>query len=129
MENSSANDNNNTHTHAEHTAKPDGHESVESVKAVSAIAYIGLLFFVPMLTNPKSEFAMFHANQGLLLLLTSLAVNFVGGAIPVIGWLFIIPIGNIFVIVLMIMGIVNALQMQMKRLPLIGGFDLLKPTK
>lgn len=104
-------------------------ESIESVKAVSALAYLGILFFVPMLTNPKSEFAMFHANQGLLLLLTSFAVNIVGGMIPVIGWLVIVPIGNVFVLVLFIMGLISALNGQKNRLPLVGGFDIIKPTK
>lgn len=102
-------------------------ENLADVKPLAAIGYLGLLFLVPYLARPKSEFAVFHANQSLLLLITAVAVNFVGGIIPIIGWFLILPIGGIFVFVLFIMGIVNALNGEMKRLPLIGGFDILKP--
>ena len=49
--------------------------------------------------------------------------------IPIIGWFIILPVGNILVLVLFIIGIVSALQGQMKRLPAIGGYDLLKVEK
>lgn len=101
----------------------------EETKGVSAIAYLGILFFVPMITHPKSEYAMFHVNQGLLLLITAIAVNIVGSVVPIIGWLIITPIGSIFVLVLLIMGIINAVNGRMKRLPLIGQFDLIKPAR
>ena len=104
-------------------------ENIDEVKAVSAIGYLGILFLVPMLTNPKSEYAMFHANQGLLLGITAFAVNMIGSVIPFIGWFLILPFGNIFVFVLFIMGIINAMNGSMKRLPLIGGFYLLKVQK
>lgn len=102
-------------------------ENIEDVKVVSAVAYLGILFFVPMVTNPKSKYAMFHSNQGLLLLITAIAVNIVGAVIPFLGWFIIWPLGSIFILVLFIMGLVNALNGKKKRLPLIGGFDLIKP--
>jgi len=113
-------------------AKEENHKAqkakaIDNVKAVSAVAYLGVLFFVPMVTKPKSEYAMFHANQGLLLLLAAVAVNIVGWAIPVLGWFLILPIGSIFILVLFIMGILNALNGTKKRLPVIGKWDLLKP--
>lgn len=100
--------------------------NADNVKAVSAIAYLGILFFVPLLTNPESDFAKYHANQGLLLLLTFLVINTVGWVIPVIGWLIILPIGNIALLVLFIMGLINALNGEKKPLPVIGGFELIK---
>ena len=111
------------------TDKKAAAENIDDVKAVSAIGYLGILFLVPMLTNPKSEYAMFHANQGLLLGITAFAINTLGWAIPFVGWFLLIPFGNIFVFVLFIMGIIAALNGEMKRLPLIGGFDLLKVQK
>lgn len=101
-------------------------EDINELKGVSAVAYLGILFFIPMVTHPESEFAMFHANQGLLLLIAGVIVGAVGGIIPFIGWFIIAPLGSIFILVLFIMGLVNALQGQMKRLPLIGKFDLIK---
>ena len=93
---------------------------------MAALAYVGILFFLPLVTHPESKFGKFHANQGLLLLLTSLIVNTVGTIIPVIGWFLIIPLGNLFTLVLFVMGLMNALGSKMTRLPVIGNYDLIK---
>jgi uncharacterized membrane protein len=73
----------------------------------------------------NSPFAKFHANQQLNLLLGWVVVNVVGGILPVIGWFIILPLGTIFLIVMMIMGIINASKGAMKELPVIGGFKLI----
>ena len=104
-------------------------ENIDELTAISALSYLGILFFIPMVTNPKSEFAMYHANQGLLLLIAVMAINTVGSIIPFIGWFLILPLGNIFVFVLFVMGVINALGGAMKPLPLIGGFELIKVQK
>ncbi len=98
----------------------------QDVKILSAIGYIGLLFLVPYLVKPKDKFAVFHANQGLLLLIATVVINAIGSIIPVIGWFIILPLGGIFTLVLFILGIISALKGEEKRLPLIGNFDLLK---
>lgn len=101
-------------------------DNVDNTKAVAAVAYLGILFFVPLLTNPESDFARYHANQGLLLLITGLVVNILGPVLPVIGWFIIWPLGSIFVLVLFVMGLINALNGEKKPLPLIGGIQLIK---
>ena len=98
----------------------------QDVKILSAIGYIGLLFLVPYLVKPKDKFAVFHANQGLLLLIATVVINAIGSIIPVIGWFIVLPLGGIFTLVLFILGIISALKGEEKRLPLIGNFDLLK---
>ena len=98
----------------------------QDVKILSAIGYIGLLFLVPYLVKPKDKFAVFHANQGLLLLIATVVINAIGSIIPVIGWFIILPLGGIFTLVLFILGVVSALKGEEKRLPLFGNFDLLK---
>ncbi|MCX6806582.1 MAG: hypothetical protein NT135_00445 [Candidatus Berkelbacteria bacterium] len=95
-------------------APASGSKDVEENKAMAAIAYIWILFLIPMLTKKDSPFAMYHAKQGLALFVLSLISGFVFW-IPFVGW----AIG-IFVFVLFIMGLINALQGQMKPLPLIG---------
>ena len=88
---------------------------------------IPILFFIPLVTDAKnSPFAKFHANQQLNLLIAAVVVNVVGGIIPFIGWFIILPLGSIFLIVVAIMGIINAAKGEMKELPLIGGFKLIK---
>lgn len=99
---------------------------LEQVKIMAALAYVGILFFLPLVTHPNSSFGKFHANQGLLLLITGLVINTVGTIIPFIGWFIILPLGWLFTVILFIMGIVNALGLKKKRLPVIGGFDLIK---
>ncbi len=92
-------------------------------KGMAIVAYI--LFFVPLLAAKHSKFAMYHANQGLALFLTAVAVNIVSSIIPIIGWLLIGPLGNLGVFVLAIIGILNAVGGRCKPLPLIGGFRII----
>lgn len=97
---------------------------IEKNKVMGILAYI--LFFVPLLAARDSRFAMYHANQGLILFIVALGVNIVGGVIPVIGALLIIPLGNLCVFVLMILGIINAANGKQAPLPLIGNFQIIK---
>ena len=102
---------------------------VEKNKLMAIIGYIiPILFFIPLLSeeSKKSPYAKFHANQQLILLIAAIAVNIVGGVIPFIGWFIILPLGSIFLIVVAIMGIINAAKGEMKKLPLIGGFQIIK---
>ena len=110
-------------------AAPQANQSdAEKNKAMAIIGYIlPILFFIPLVTDAKnSAFAKFHANQQLNLLLAAIAVNIVGTVIPVLGWFIILPLGSIALIVLAIMGIINAAKGTMKKLPIIGGFELIK---
>lgn len=101
-------------------------ENLEEVKVVAALAYLGILFFLPLVTHPNSKFGKFHANQGLILFLFGVVGGIVGGIIPFIGWFVITPIVGIASLVFFVMGLINALNKEEKRLPLIGGLDLIK---
>jgi uncharacterized membrane protein len=97
---------------------------VEKNKVMAVLAYI--LFLIPLLAAKESKFAMFHTNQGLVLFLGAIAVNIVGGIIPILGWFVILPLGNLFIFILAIIGIINAAKGEAKPLPLIGGIKILK---
>ncbi|MCX7737081.1 MAG: hypothetical protein N2319_10240 [Candidatus Kapabacteria bacterium] len=100
-------------------------EDIEKNKVISFLAY--LIFFIPLIAAPDSKFARFHANQGLILLIFSLAIYIIGSVTTVIFIGFIILfIGWIPILVFAIMGIINALNGQAKPLPLIGKFTILK---
>ncbi|WP_181349671.1 DUF4870 domain-containing protein [Thalassobacillus sp. CUG 92003] len=99
-------------------------QDAEDNKGMGILAYI--IFFIPLLAAKESKFAMYHANQGLLLLLTAVGVNVVGTIIPIIGWLFILPFGNLLVFILAIIGIISAAKGEMKPLPVIGKYTLIK---
>ena len=96
----------------------------EKNTGMAVIAY--LLFFVPLLTGEKSEFVKYHTNQGIVLFLFSVAVSVVGTVVPLLGWFLILPVGTIMVLVFLVMGILNAINGEMKPLPLIGKYQLLK---
>jgi uncharacterized membrane protein len=95
-------------------------KDVEENKVYAILAYLGILVLVPILAAKESRFAQYHANQGLVLLITSIICGFVIW-IPVVGWLL-----GLGILVLWVMGIVNAAQGEMKPLPVIGGFKILK---
>lgn len=101
----------------------------QQLKVISAVGYLGLLFLVPLLMYPKEKFAVFHANQGLILLITAIALNI---AITILGPLtlglgfLLSPLAWIATVALLVIGVMNAYGGRMKRLPVIGKFDLLK---
>jgi uncharacterized membrane protein len=95
---------------------------VEKNKTMAILAYF--IFFLPLVTDAKdSQFARFHANQSLVLLISWFAL-FIIGLVPIIGWI-LVPIAGIALFVFWIMGLVNASKGEMKELPLIGGIHIL----
>ena len=99
-------------------------QDIEKNKVYAILAYIGILFLVPLLAAKDSPYARFHTNQGLVLFLLEVALNILL-AIPVLGWI-LAPIGWIAVVVFAIIGIINAAQGECKPLPVIGGIELIK---
>lgn len=93
--------------------KPDS-EDIESNKVVAAIGYIWILCFVPLFLKRQSAFCQFHAKQGLVLFIIEV-VGWLVFWIPVIGWLLLV-----FIILLAVMGFVNALQGNFWKMPIIG---------
>lgn len=104
---------------------------IEQNKVLAAVGYIPVLFLVPLLAAPQSGYAKFHANQGLILTLTSL-VLFVArevlcaifGILPLLRDFIptiISTVISVAVIAYMVIGIIYAAQGKAKRLPIIGG--------
>lgn len=110
-------------------------QDVKENKVFAILAYFGVLVLVPIFAAKESVYARFHANQGLILFIATLAMNVLGSIISVAGVLFgllsgllglVVGAADIFLLVVAIMGIVNAAKGEMKELPLIGHFKLLK---
>ncbi len=102
-------------------------KDIEDNKAMGVVAYI--LFFVPLLAAKDSKFATYHANQGLILLILAVIIYVASEVIPLLGWLVIGPFGSLFCLVLLIIGVINAAKGEMKQLPLIGNFEIIKANK
>lgn len=110
---------------------PTDAEDIEKNKVFAVLAYIGILFLVPLLAAPQSKFARYHTNQGLVLFLAFLILSagtVVLGLVPFVGCIAILlwPVIAIGGLVMMILGIVNAATGQYKPLPVIGNFEILK---
>lgn len=109
------------------TPTPDA-QDVANNKVMAILAYFGILFLVPLLAAKDSPFARFHANQGLLLFIGYIVVYVIYFILlmisPMIGMIASILFLGLFV--LAILGIVNAAKGEMKELPLIGKYRLLK---
>ena len=91
---------------------------VQQNKAIVIVSLLfGILFFLPLVACPQSQYGRFYANQGLLLFIASA----VCGIIPVLGWL-----AEIAVFVFWIMEIAAAAQGEAKRCPIFGGIDIIK---
>jgi uncharacterized membrane protein len=87
---------------------------------MAVIAYI--VFFVPLLTDAKDDpFVKYHVKQGLMLLIAGVAVWLIINVLPIIG-LLIAPILDIAIIVLLVIGIMNAVNGVEKPLPFIGHY-------
>lgn len=86
---------------------------------MAVVAY--LLFFVPLLTDAKDDpFVKYHVKQGLVLFIAAMAVNILSMTmIPLMVIAWVLQLGEI---VLVIIGIMNALHGKKEPLPLIGQF-------
>ncbi len=97
-------------------------------RIVCALAYTGILFFLPLLLF-KGKFSKFHANQGLALLVFYVVLAVLCW---VIGILFtnlaatLWWIGGIIMTVLFVLGVVTSLLGMTFKFPIIGGLELIK---
>lgn len=100
-------------------------------KLFAILGYIlPFLFFIPMLndTSKNDPYVRTHADQQLTLLVIWLAwsvfTNVFFMMIPS-GLYMLMPIVNIGLLVLVVIGIINAAQGQTKKLPLVGSISLI----
>ena len=109
---------------------------IESNKIMAVLAYIGILFLIPLLVAKDSKFAKFHTNQGIVLFIADIAIGVVItivaiilAFIPVVGPIITAIVSGVLglaIFALMILGIINAATGKAKELPLIGKIKILK---
>jgi len=97
-------------------------KEMEEGKIFAFLAYLlGIIgFLIVLLAKKDNKFAMYHAKQSLVLFIAWVAIWLIAW-IPVLGWI-IGFIGWIFLVVLWILGMINALTEKQKPLPIIGKF-------
>jgi uncharacterized membrane protein len=94
---------------------------LEKSTLMAALAYLGILIVIPFLTEDyKDPFVKFHIKQGVVLIVFGI-IGFFVSVIPVLGWL----IGWLFwlaALILLVIGVMNAVSGNEKELPVIGHF-------
>lgn len=93
-------------------------KDIEENKVIAAIGYVGIFCLLPLILKKDSPFAHHHGKQGLVLCIAWVAIVIVGW-IPVLGWL-VGFLGSIAVLVLSVIGIIQALQGNMWEAPIVG---------
>lgn len=118
-------------------------DDISKNKGLSAISYLGILFFIPLVACPDSKFARFHANQGLILLLFGIGIGIANAILSAIIWAICWSALNLWtictlltglfslacygiILALAIIGIVNAVNGKAKDLPVIGKIRMIK---
>lgn len=123
MENNQNNEQNqNTVTPTPQTTEQFKKESdyiFDETTIMASLAYLGPLVLVPLLTKRENKFVMFHVRQGLVLFGIELVLMFItmmsfGILAPITGLI------NLGLIVLSIIGILNALKMKEVEVPITG---------
>lgn len=107
-------------------------KEIQDGKGMSILAYIWILVFIPLITSRDNKYVMFHTEQGLALFITSIVVGIVFIILDPIfnrildfyfcGGSIIYLLVRLCILVLVIMGIINAAQGKVKELPIIGSF-------
>lgn len=112
-------------------AKDDSNDVIMGV-----LAYLGILCLIPLLAAKDSQFAQFHAKQGVTLFIIEIGLvvlQWVIGFIALMGGFGFFALISLLVwlvwigaLVLSIIGIINAVGKKMTPLPIIGGIKIIK---
>ncbi|HLC63779.1 MAG TPA: hypothetical protein VJK25_00320 [Patescibacteria group bacterium] len=89
---------------------------VENNKVMAAVSYVWILCLVPLFLKRRSKFCQFHAKQGLVLFIVEV-IGWLIFWIPLIGWLLFL-----FILVMAVMGIMNAMQGNWWEMPVLGKY-------
>ena len=102
---------------------------IEKNKVICALAYIPILFWLPLVAGTKgSKYCKFHVNQGLLLLIVSVVfsmLNIIIGLIPIVGiitW----TLASLVELGYLLFGLIYTIMGHSKELPLIGGIKIIQ---
>lgn len=89
---------------------------VKDNRLMAALSYIGVLFLVPMLARNRSDYAIFHCRQGIMVFALQAVLSFVTW-IPAVG-----PFLYLLVLLISIVGFIQAYRGQWWEIPLLGKY-------
>lgn len=99
---------------------------IEKNKTWAVVSYLTIIGLIIALVSDgkESPFVKFHINQSLILFI-GVVISIAISMIPILGWI-LSPFLSLGILIFVIIGIINAAGGKVKRLPLIGDFDLIK---
>ena len=92
-------------------------EDIEGNTLFAVLSYLGILCLIPVFSGKESPYVRFHANQGLVLFLTTLVLNMARALL--------FTALNVAVFALTVLGIANAVRGKAAELPVIGKIRLI----
>lgn len=101
-------------------------DDIASNKGMSVLAYLSWIVIVPLCAASNSKFARFHSNQGLVLAIGEIILAIIRkifASMLIFNIVFIIA--ELFMLLLSVIGIVNAANGKAKALPIIGKIKLI----
>ena len=110
---------------------------IKSNRLMAVLSYLSVPVLIPVFAAKNSPYARFHASQGVNLLILSvlgaIVSGIIGAIVGAIGavvlsvlWGIVFWVITIALVLMMVIGILGALQGRARELPLIGGFRILK---
>ena len=109
---------------------------IEENKGMAILAYLWLLVLIPYFVAQHSKFVRFHVNQGIILtgstIIYSIIAKIILEASSIFSYNFadlissVLSIGNLILLILAIIGIFNVFKGEMKDLPVIGHFRIVR---
>ena len=110
---------------------------IKSNRLMAVLSYLSVLVLIPVFAAKNSPYARFHASQGVNLLILSvlwaIVSGIIGAIVGAIGavvlsvlWGIVFWVITIALVLMMVIGILGALQGRARELPLIGSFRILK---
>lgn len=97
---------------------------IQKNSVVGALSVIPILFWLPFAAAKDSAFAKFYSNQGLILLILSVASGILS-RIPFIGGILSAVI-SLYISVSVIVGLVSGFQGRARQLLLLDSIELIK---
>ena len=101
---------------------------VDSGKVMAILSYFGLLVLIPYFSEKNNSFVVFHAKQGLNLLILEVIAVFATSFISSFIYFFsyVSTLVSLAAFVLSIIGIVYAAQGEKKELPVVSQIKIIK---
>ncbi|MDO4568387.1 MAG: zinc ribbon domain-containing protein [Clostridia bacterium] len=110
--------------------------AAEPNKAMGVLCYLSFLCLIPFFAEKNDQFVVYHAKQGMNLLIIEVIVGIVAAILSVLFLSFSFTLYSIWSVlswlmtvgftVLSIIGIINVCKPETKPLPIVGGIKIIK---